>query len=96
MSEYMTRIDGSSSLAEIAKSIAGEEALAAKFVRSQLAALDGEITNVVTFVEVDDVPAEIRIELGTGAPPAGFTRQWSGVMLVEGRNMVVTLYRKND
>ena len=96
MPEYLTKIGGSNSLAEIEDCIAGEEALAAKFVKSQLAALDGEITNVATFVEVDDVPAEIRVAPGTAAVPAGFSRQWSGVMLVEDKNMVVALYRKND
>ena len=96
MSEYLTKIGGSSSLAEIEDCIAGEEALAAKFVRSQLAALDGEITNVATFVELDDVPAEIRVEPATAEAPAGFSRQWSGIMLVEDKNMAVALYRKND
>ncbi|MPZ43252.1 MAG: hypothetical protein GEV05_07615 [Betaproteobacteria bacterium] len=95
MSEYLMKVSGSKTLAQIENGIASEEALASRFLRSQLAAVDGEITNVVTFVELDELPADVRVVRGDAPPPDGFVRQWSGVMLVEDRNTVVTVYRKN-
>jgi hypothetical protein len=95
MSEYLMKVSGSSTLEHIAQGIAAEEALASRFLRSQLAAVDGEITNVVTFAELDELPPQIRLERGDAPAPAGFTRQWSGVMLVEDKNTVVVLYRRN-
>ena len=89
-------IDGNNSLQQIEAAIAGEEALATKFVKSEVKGADKKgITNVVTFEDQDDVPNAIRLLAQTAPPPDGFSKQWSGVMLVRGKNQAVTLYRRD-
>jgi hypothetical protein len=93
MSQYHATVDGKRNLAEIQAAIAGEEALAAKFIKSQLTAVDGRITNLLTFEEVDELPGSIQVLAHPSSRPAGTSPVWSGVMLVQGHNTMVDCYR---
>ncbi|MDB5861253.1 MAG: hypothetical protein JWQ76_4942 [Ramlibacter sp.] len=93
MSQYYATVDGRQNLAAIQSAIAGEEALAARFIKSQLTVVDGKITNLLTFEEVDALPAGIHVLLHPSSKPAGTSPVWSGVMLVQGSNAVVDCYR---
>ncbi|MBX3587795.1 MAG: hypothetical protein KF796_14255 [Ramlibacter sp.] len=93
MSTYHMTVSGSNTLAKIQNALRGEEALASEFQRSQLTAVDGTITNLVTFEEAGAIPAALKLQAGGTAAPAGGTLVWSGVMLVSGSNAMVDVYR---
>lgn len=93
MTKYHTTISGTRALPAIQNAIRGEEALAALFIKSQLSAVDGAITNLLTFEEQDEIPKPVKI-LPYGDVPAGYVLVWSGVMLVAGSNAVVSIYRE--
>lgn len=95
MANYHTTVSGTKSLAAIQSAINGEEALASKFVKSQLTAVDGAITNLLTFREETAVPKAVKLTLSSAAVPANHSLVWSGVMLVAGSNALVSLYRAN-
>jgi hypothetical protein len=93
MSVYHMTMDGADTLAALQNAIRGEEALAARFIKSQLSAVDGNITNLATFEEVGAIPATVKLLKHGTAAPAGHKLIWAGVMLVAGSNTVVDLYR---
>ncbi|RZJ26749.1 MAG: hypothetical protein EOO54_01760 [Haliea sp.] len=93
MASYYMTLSGAHTLAKLQQAIRGEEALASKFVKSQLSAVDGVITNLVTFDDANAVPPAIKLLAHGGAAPDGSTLVWSGVMLVGGSNAVVDIWR---
>ncbi|MDO8388189.1 MAG: hypothetical protein Q8K29_07760 [Polaromonas sp.] len=93
MGSYYMTMSGAHTLAKLQQAIRGEEALASQFVKSQLSAVDGSITNLVTFQEVNAIPPALKLLPHGSAAPAGSTLAWSGVMLVGGSNAVVDAYR---
>lgn len=93
MSKYHMTMSGTNSMSMLQQAIRGEEALASRFIKSQLSAVDGTITNLVMFEEVDAIPLAIKLAAHGSAPPTGSSLIWSGVMLVSGSNAVVDVYR---
>ena len=93
MSKYHMTMSGSNSISTLQQAIRGEEALASRFIKSQLSAVDGTITNLVLFEEVDAIPLALKLIPHGSAAPSGSTLIWSGVMLVSGSNAVVDVYR---
>lgn len=93
MTKYHMTMSGTNTLSTLQQAIRGEEALASRFIKSQLSAVDGIITNLVMFEEVDAIPSAIKLTAHGGAVPPGSTFIWSGVMLVSGSNAVVDVYR---
>jgi hypothetical protein len=95
MPDYLMKFDGSHDLAWIENAIRGEEALATRFKGSQLSPVDGKVTNLATFEETDFIPNDVVLRKHPQPGPAGYTAAWSGVMLVQGANVPVTLFRKD-
>ena len=94
MAKYHATVEGSKTLKKIESAIAGEEALGAVFLKSQLTAVDGKITNLLTFEEVDELPDPIQVLKHPSTQPDDATSLvWSGVMLVGGSNTLVDCYR---
>ena len=93
MSSYLMTMRGAHTLAQLQQAVRGEEALASKFVKSQLSAVDGGITNLVTFQEINAIPAKVQLLAHGSAAPDGSSLVWSGVMLVGGSNTVVDIWR---
>jgi hypothetical protein len=93
MSNYHMTMSGTNTLSAHLQAIRGEEALASRFIKSQLSAVDGSITNLVTFEELDAIPLAIKLMAHGSTAPSGSTLIWSGVMLVSGSNAVVDVYR---
>lgn len=93
MSNYHMTMSGTNTLAKLQAAIRGEEALASRFLRSQLTAVDGFITNLATFEDAAAIPSAIKLQSHGSATPTGHTLIWSGVMLVGGSNTVVDIYR---
>ena len=93
MSKYHATVDGKLTIGKIQSAIAGEEGLGARFLKSQLTAVDGKITNLLTFEEIDELPDPIRVLKHPSEQPEDTTLVWSGVMLVGGSNTMVDCYR---
>lgn len=93
MALYEKTMSGAHTLAKLQQAIRGEEALASQFVKSQVWAVGGIITNLVTFQEVNAIPPALKLLAHGSAAPAGSELAWSGVMLVGGSNAVVDAYR---
>jgi hypothetical protein len=95
MSEYKVEIEGQCNLDEINLQIAGEEAGASEFISSRVSVKHNQVTNVVTFKELDagTVPHSLKIVKQNDPAPAGTKRLWGGVMVVSGRNTAVVAYR---
>jgi len=95
MSEYKVEIEGKHSLAEINLQIAGEEAGASEFIESKVSAKNNQLTNEVSFKELDagTVPPELKVVKQNDPPPSGTKKVWDGVMVVSGTNTAVIAYR---
>ena len=93
MASYYMTMSGAHTLAKLQQAIRGEEALASQFVKSQLSAVDGVITNLVTFDDADAIPPVLKLLAHGSAAPEGSVLAWSGVMLVSGANAVVDAWR---
>lgn len=96
MSEYITEVNGSASLDEIERAIAGEEVAGAEFLRAGISFHDDNITNLVTF---NDLPpghrpaSRLTLVLQGSTPPDKKKTVWAGVLLVAGTNRAVVAYR---
>lgn len=95
MSEYNVEIEGKFNLDEINLQIAGEEAGASEFVKSQVSVNNNRVTNVVTFKELDagTVPHPLKVVKQNEPQPPGTKRVWNGVMVISGTNTAVVAYR---
>ena len=91
MSDYDVEIEGKYSLEEITLQIAGEEAGASKFRSSQVSAGN----NIVTFrpLPAGTIPKPLKLIKQNDPKPPGTRKIWSGAMVVQGTNTVVTVYR---
>lgn len=83
-----------SRLEDYANRVQNEEAGAAKFTDNRVASLDGRMTNLATFEElaagqVPDSPSFVKL----GQMPAGKQAEWTGVVLIDGRNTAVQMFR---
>ena len=81
-------------LADYENRVQNEEAGASKFVDNQVASIDGVMVNVATFEElsvgqVPDSPTFVKL----GGVPAGKQPEWTGVVLLKGRNTAVQMFR---
>jgi hypothetical protein len=96
---YYRTIPADLDVGAISGLIADEEAGGSKFVENKVAALKTAAngaavpTNIIKFLELDDVPAEPTVLLKNADAPTGKAAQWTGVMLVKGTMKVVVLYR---
>jgi hypothetical protein len=95
MSEYKVEIEGKFNLAEINLQIAGEEAGASEFIGSKVTTKNNQLTNEVSFKELDagTVPHELKVVKQSDPQPAGTKKVWDGVMVVQGQNTAVVAYR---
>jgi hypothetical protein len=95
MVEYSVEIQGKYDLDEINLQIAGEEAGASEFISSHVSVKDNQVTNVVTFKELDvgTVPHPLKLVKQNEPQPAGTKKLWNGVMVVSGTNTSVVAYR---
>jgi hypothetical protein len=93
MASYYMTLSGAHTLAKLQQAIRGEEALASQFFKSQLSAVDGVITNLVTFQDANAIPPTPKLLAHGSAAPEGSALVWSGVMLVAGSNAVVDVWR---
>lgn len=85
------------SLDDFAHAVNDEEAGGTAFVRSSVEWYDNAFVNLAVFRFLDPpgtlVPGPVQL-LAHGQPaPAGAAAVWSGVVLVNGVNQAVTLYR---
>lgn len=96
MPDYLIEIPGNQDVAAIDRAIRFEEQTPAAFVSSQVAYYGDQFTNLVKFNQLpaNDDPADFKLLALNANPPAGFTKFWSGVMLVSGTNTMVVAYRK--
>jgi hypothetical protein len=95
MADYIVEIAGTSDLASINRQIAGEEAGASEFKKSEVALFRGVMTNLATFSELAPgtvLPVPTLIKQGD-PKPAGKGVVWSGSMIVSGSAQAVELYR---
>ena len=81
-------------LDEFQNRVENEEVGASEFVNNQVSPLDNQITNLATFkvLSVGQIPASpvfVRLE----DLPAGKVSTWTGVVLLDGRNVAVSMYR---
>lgn len=95
MSTYTCEIEGKYDLEQINLQIAREEATAAEFVQSTISFYNGHITNLAELKDIESgiIPKALRLVKHGSAAPAGTVQVWSGVMIVENQNQVVTAYR---
>ena len=94
-------IDGSKTLAQIERAIAGQETRFMEFNSSTLLAEAGNKKNVIEFDELDMiVPKKFKLTLIPASnpvpPPApdGFQSLWTGKMFVAGKTENVAAWRK--
>lgn len=83
-----------SRLEDYTNRVQNEEAGASKFIDSRVASIDSHMCNVVTFEEqavgqVPDPPTFVKL----GQLPAGKQAEWTGVVLIDGRNTAVQMFR---
>lgn len=97
MSDYLLEISGDYDLATINLHIRYEEQSPSMFLESHLSFHAGAFTNIAKFRELpaNDEPREFKLLLAGDAAPAGFKSVWSGIMLVNRKNDMVTAYRAN-
>jgi hypothetical protein len=88
VADYLVEIDGSNDLAEIEREIRFEEQSPSNFVKSSLSFHEERFTNIASFHEIPfkDTPKEFKLIPASQAAPAGFTKYWTGTMLVSGGN----------
>jgi hypothetical protein len=90
-------IDGSKSIDEIQRAIAGFEAGFKKYVSNEIPAVGGSKTNKITFEElILELPNEFKLTLATAGPPAGFSKIRQDAMFVQGKNVQVIAWRKDQ
>jgi hypothetical protein len=84
-----------STLADYENRVANEEAAGAEFVDNLVRTLDSELVNIATF---KDLPAGQLVDLPHFVPlgqlPAGQQPVWTGVVLIDGRNTAVHMFRQ--
>ena len=97
MAEYLVEITGSQTLSAIDSAIRFEEQSPASFVKCSISFHDGNFTNIVKFTELPDAdnPKQFKLQLAATPPPAGFNVVWTGPMIVQGSNQMVTGFRKS-
>lgn len=83
-----------SRLEDYANRVQNEEAGASKFIDNRVASIDSHLCNLATFEEqavgqVPDLPTFVKL----GALPAGKQAEWTGVVLIDGRNTAVQMFR---
>jgi hypothetical protein len=95
MAEYLVEIEGKNDLPAMNLQILGEEAGAAEFIRSSIAAYNNQITNLAMFRELQPgtLPKALTLIKQGDAQSAGTRQVWAGVMVVAGANMAVIAYR---
>jgi hypothetical protein len=95
MCEYTKAILGKYDLEQIELQIAGEEAGASEFIKSEILLDNGPVANIVTFKdwEPGTVPNKLTLVKDGDDEPDGADKVWSGAMIVEGTNEYVHAYR---
>ncbi len=86
MAKYHVEVPGKLSLAQQAKAIEGEEALAARFLGLRLWVNDKNVvTNLAEFEELDTAPdPPLGKPVLSKTLPDGTTPAWAGPMIVQG------------
>lgn len=95
MNEYLLEILQPTEDA-FAAAINDEEAGGSEFRRNTIQAVEGRITNLATFAELDpgNLPdKEARAQTFGTALPAGATIVWQGAAIIGGSNIAITVYR---
>jgi hypothetical protein len=97
MGDYLVEIDGSNDIGEIELEIRFEEQSPSTFIKSSLSFHEQRFTNIAAFHEIgfDDTPKEFKLVPASLAAPEGFTKYWTGTMLISGSNALVSAYRKD-
>lgn len=97
MSTYHVKLSGSvKTLADIASAIGKEEALGSKFLFSELAWVQPTFTNLLTFEEIDlgILLKPIAVTKPGDPAPTAHAKIWTGAMVVDGHNDLLTIWRK--
>jgi hypothetical protein len=97
MSTYPREIEGKYDLGQINIQIAGEEAGASEFVKSEVTSRNNKMTNIVTFRELPagTLPKPIILSENNEPSPAGTAMVWSGVMIVKDTSTAVKAFRNS-
>ena len=98
MLEYQRLLDASvASLADAEPRINGEEAGSARFKNSELAWVAGSFTNLLTFIELTPgtLLTLVKLTLHGAAAPGAHVKVWTGAMIINGKNELVTVWRAN-
>ncbi len=83
-----------SSLSGYTNRVVNEEAGASEFVNNRVDALDNQLTNLATFkvLAPGQVPARPSF-VKLGEAPADKPIEWTGVILMDGRNVASQMFR---
>ena len=98
MPEYQILLKGSvANVADAELRINGEEAGSARFKKLELAWVSGVFTNLLTFTELTPgtLLKTVKLTLEGAAAPAAHVKVWTGAMIINGKNELVTVWRGN-
>ena len=96
MSEYQRLLEVSVvNVADAELRINGEEAGSARFKKSDLAWVSGVFTNLLTFTELTPgtLLNKVKLTIEGATPPAAHVKVWTGAMIINGKNELVTVWR---
>ena len=96
MPDYQILLEGSvANVADAELWINGEEAGSARFKKSDLAWVSGVFTNLLTFTELTPgtLLKKVTLTLQGAAAPAAHVKVWTGAMIINGKNELVTVWR---
>ncbi len=98
LKDYQRLLEGSvTSIAAAEPWINGEEAGSARFKKSEIAWVAGRFTNLLTFAELTPgtLLEQVKLTLDGATAPAAHTKIWTGAMIINGKNELVTVWRAN-
>jgi hypothetical protein len=94
MSVYHRTLTASNSLTQAESAVQGEEAGGSEFKDSHVVTVEGVVTNLLDFEELDQGrPSAIALLTADAPPPSGKQRIWAGVMVVSNTIRSVAAYR---
>lgn len=98
LKDYQRLLEGTvASVADAEPQINGEEAGSARFKKSELAWVAGRFTNLLTFAELTPgtLLKKVKLTLDGATAPDAHSKVWTGAMIINGKNELVTVWRAN-
>ena len=96
LKDYQRLLEGTvTSVADAEPQINGEEAGSARFKKSELAWVAGRFTNLLTFAELTPgtLLKKVKLTLDGATAPDAHSNVWTGAMIINGKNELVTVWR---